>query len=287
MIRSFFLVLHLLISSMTVFANWQDDFDSYRTTMGESTYALLSKQYQVFANGESCSIAAPCIKQISIVENGEPIVDVAMMQHDRIAVMSDTELPLAHESIEDIDSRSDQHGCMRASVFQALVTMIVELDLLAVDFGYEVGSLEIKVFEGLRDLGMQKKLFDNKMAMIMTNNPIMTYEQAYAETSKWVSPYIDNVPPHSTGAAIDIHLWNNKTHSFCDMGRFNKGGSLAPTFSSDSRITEQQQKNRLLFLIASTRAGLTNYSFEFWHFSLGDRYAAYWRDAVCAQYGSL
>ena len=287
MVRSFFLVLFVLTSNVSLFANWQDNLDLHRSIMGESTYALLSKQYQAFSSGQSCPIAAPCIKQIAIVENGELIVDVAMMQHNRVKVMSDAELPLAHESVRDIDSRSEQHGCMRASVFNALANMIDELDTLAVDFGYEAGSLEIRVFEGLRDLATQKELFDTKMAVIVENNPAMTHEQAYAETSKWVSPYINNVPPHSTGAAIDIHLWNNKTNSFCDMGRFNVGGSLAPMFSTDSRLNKEQRQNRLLFLIAATGAGLTNYSFEFWHFSLGDRYAAYWRDAVYAQYGSV
>lgn len=280
-------VLIVLCAVTSVCANWQGDLDVYRATMGEQAYALLSKQYQAFACGQSLAIADPIIKQIPIVENYEQVVDVVSMHHDRIAVMNDEELLLAHECADDIDTRSPQHGTMRSSLFYALESMIKELDKLAVDFGYEVGFLEIKVFEGLRDLATQKELFNSKMEIIMANNPGMMHEQAYAETSKWVSPYIDNVPPHSTGGAIDIHLWNNATQSFCDMGRFNKGGSVAPTFSTDTAINKEQQKNRLLFLIAATRAGLTNYSFEFWHFSLGDRYAAYWRNEVCARYESL
>lgn len=284
MLRYFFIILCTVTS---VCANWQGDLELYRAKMGESTYALIMKQYQAFECGQSLAIADPVIKQISIVENYESIVDVASMHHDRIKVMNDEELLLAHECIEDIDTRSPEHSKIRVSLFCALECMIEELDKLAVDFGYEVGSLEIRLFEGLRDLATQKELFDTKMAIITANNPGMTHEQAYAETSKWVSPYIDNVPPHSTGGAIDIHLWNNATQSFCDMGRFNKGGSVAPTFSTDTAINEEQQKNRLLFLIAATCAGLTNYSFEFWHFSLGDRYAAYWRNEVCARYESL
>lgn len=34
-------------------------------------------------------------------------------------------------------------------------------------------------------------------------------EEAESEASKWVSPYKNNVPVHSTGAAIDIRLWDN------------------------------------------------------------------------------
>ena len=284
MVRYLFIILCAVTS---VCANWQGDLELYRAKMGEQTYELVMKQYQAFEIGQSLAIADPIIKQIPIIENYEPVVDVASMHHHRITVMNDADLLLAHECIEDIDARSPEHSKMRASLFYALESMIKELDKLAVDFGYEVSFLEIKVFEGLRDLTTQKELFDSKMVIIMADNPGMTHEQAYSETSKWVSPYIDNVPPHSTGGAIDIHLWNDVTQSFCDMGRFNKGGSIAPTFSTDVRINEEQQKNRLLFLIAATRAGLTNYSFEFWHFSLGDRYAAFWRDEVCAKYGSF
>lgn len=74
------------------------------------------------------------------------------------------------------------------------------------------------------------------------------------------------------------------------MSRFNKSGSSTPTFSTDPKLSEQDLRNRLLMLIAATRAGLTNYTNEFWHYSLGDRYASYWRvadpKARIARYGS-
>ena len=34
--------------------------------------------------------------------------------------------------------------------------------------------------------------------------------------------------------------------------------------------------NRLYALMAVCKAGLTNYVYEWWHFSWQDRYAAYW-----------
>ena len=205
--------------------------------------------------------------------------------------MTEDDCLFAHESPADIDLRSDGYSMVRASVFDALVRMLDELDLLAPAFGYKVGKLEIKLFEGLRDLATQQKLFDAKMAAIWVTNQMMTQSEVYAETSKWISPYIDNVPVHSTGAAIDIHLWDGESKTFCDMGRFNKGGSLAPMFSGDVRLTQQQCNNRFLSLLAATQAGFTNYLFEFWHFSLGDRYASYYREQNqelrCAYYGCV
>jgi len=259
--------------------------------MIESTYELLTTQLQSFMSGQAPAIADQRIKQIPIRENNDPVVDIATLSHPRISVMTDSDCLLAHESVSDIDPRSPGHSKARAGVYQALVRMLNVLDELAPAFGYEAGMLEIKLFEGLRDLATQKKLFDAKLAKVLAAHPKMTQQEAYTETSKWVSPYINNVPVHSTGAAIDIHIFDRKSKTFCDMGRFNKGGKLAPTFSTDSVLTQQQKSNRLLMLSAATRAGLTNYLNEFWHYSLGDRYAAYFReknvDLRYACYGSI
>ncbi len=279
------------ISFLSLSAYWQDILGDKRAAMGEPTYELLAAQLQLFTSGQAPAIADQRIKQIPIKENGELMVDIAVLGHPRISEMTESDCLLAHESPDDIDPRSDGHSKVRAGVFQALVRMLKNLDELAPAFGYKAGMLEIKLFEGLRDLTTQKEMFDGKMAKILAENPTITQEEAYAETSKWVSPYINNVPVHSTGAAVDIHIFDRESKTFCDMGRFNTGGKLAPTFSTDSRLTKLQKNNRLLMLIAATRAGLTNYLNEFWHFSLGDRYAAYFREKNaelrCACYGSV
>jgi zinc D-Ala-D-Ala dipeptidase len=181
---------------------------------------------------------------------------------------------------------------MRASIFLRLQGMIDQLDKLAIDFGYEPGQVSIFVFEGLRDLGTQKMLFEKKLAEILLLNPEMSLEMAEKETAKWVSPVKNNTPVHSTGAAVDIRLWDNKNNRFLDLGPFGViwGDSrLAPTFSEE--ITDIQKNNRLYCLIAAERTGLTNYVYEWWHFSFGDRYDVYWKDqkdqGKVALYGSI
>ena len=205
--------------------------------------------------------------------------------------MDGEELLKAHYCAEDIDPRSENYSKMRKSVFLALERMIIELDQLAPFFGYTPGDLEIRVFEGLRDMATQKELFDTCLAGILKNNPEISQEAAYQETSKWISPYINNVPTHTTGAAIDMHLFNNTTNSFCNMGRFNRG-IVGPTFMHHNSLTEEQcNNNRLLFLMAATKADLTNYVYEFWHDSMVKIDAAYWRETnpeLCiAIYNSL
>lgn len=291
MIRILACTLILCASFQNIFASWEDLLQNHRTTMGEETYDLLSRQQQAYAQNQLPPIADQRVKSIEIIENDEPTVDIATLNRSDVSIMAEDELLRAHELPSDIDPRSARFGEARQSVFEALVRMGKEVNMLAPTFGYQAGTLGIKLFEGLRDLTTQKELFDGKKAELLAAHPEMTEDQAYAEASKWVSPYINNVPAHSTGAAVDIALFNNVTKTFCDMGRFNKSGDIALTFSEDPRLTEQQLKTRLLFLIAATRAGLTNYPFEFWHYSLGDRYAVYWRDqdvkARYAPYGSI
>ena len=288
LIKAFVMVgfAHTIVSK-----SWLEMLNEHRCNIKESTYQFLMKQYQDYAQGKAPKIADPIIKQIPIIENNENLVDIARMNHARISIMNDDQCLLAHQFSGDIDPRSAGYSKMRASVFKALKNMIKQLDLLAPEFGYQAGMLEIKLFEGLRDLAIQKQLFDEKMKKFMEENPTMTQQQAYDETCKWVSPYSNNIPVHSTGAAIDIALWDKKSQTFCNMGRFNTGGKQAPTFCQDESLTEEQKNNRLLFLLAATQAGLTNYLNEFWHFSLGDRYAAYYREENpelrCANYGSV
>lgn len=282
------LLFIVLFLTGPLFGNpWQELLQQHKPLMGEYAFALISKQLEAFQAGEAPAIADARIKKIPIIECHEPLIDLQVTYHPRMSVMQGEELVKAHTYIEDIDPRSDKHTMMRKGVYDALVRMLQELDVLAPQFGYAVGDLEIKLFEGLRDLATQKELFDTKLTALQAANPHMSYEKAYAETTKWVSPYINNVPVHSTGAAVDIHLYNKKTHNFCDMGRFNTGGKLAPMLTNFP-LSPEQINNRLLFLIAATRAGLTSYVYEFWHFSYGDRYAAYWQENTDhAQYGGL
>ena len=116
------------------------------------------------------------------------------------------------------------------------------------------------------------------MERIRGENPGLTIEEAGSEAARWVSPVKNNVPVHSTGLAVDIRLWCEHGLDYLDMGTFGviwETNRIAPTFSEQASI--EQKTNRFLCLIAAERAGLTNYPFEFWHYSAGDAYARWWR----------
>ncbi|MBX7067389.1 MAG: hypothetical protein K1X28_09170 [Parachlamydiales bacterium] len=272
----------------SIFAmNWNEFIEIHRELFSDES--VVAKQCEAFSKSEAPAIVDSRIKSIPICENYEELIDLRLMNVERISMMPQPNSPFEGP---DFNSGLPNASKMRASVFLKLQGMIDQLDELAISFGYEPGQVDILVFEGLRDLGTQKMLFDKKLEEILFLNPDMSFEMAEKETSKWVSPVKNNTPVHSTGAAVDLRLWDNKNNCFLDLGPFGViwgHAQLAPTFSEG--ISDIQKKNRLYCLIAAERAGLTNYVYEWWHFSFGDRYDVYWKDQngqeKVALYGSV
>lgn len=271
-----------------VFAmNWSEVLESHNEIFSDKS--IVAKQYEAVSKSDAPAIADSRIKEIPICENHEELIDLRLLNVERISMMPQPKSPFESPAC---NSGLPNASKMRASVFLILQEMIDQLDKLAIDFGYEPGQVDVLVFEGLRDLGTQKMLFEKKLEEILLLNPNMNLEVAEKETAKWISPVKNNTPVHSTGAAVDIRLWDNKNNRFLDLGPFGViwgDSQLAPTFSEG--ITDIQKNNRLYCLIAAERAGLTNYVYEWWHFSFGDRYDVYWRDQKSkekvALYGSV
>lgn len=267
-------------------ASWHILLSDLRQWMNPKTVEILSRQYDECAAKALRPIAHPDIVAIPIQESHEQLINVVEMQHPRIHVMYDAMLLKAHQMPQDIDPRSARHMFVRSGVWNCLERMLEELDKLASLCGACPGDFELYIFEGLRDLTTQKELFDRKYAELQIRYPAMSDQELYAETSRWVSPYINNVPAHATGGALDFHIFNARIGSFLDMCRFNVGGSAAITMADDV-VSFEQRFNRGVMLVAATNAGFVNYAQEFWHYSYGDRYWAYWHRMPYAIYGAL
>ena len=225
------------------------------------------------------------VKEIPIVECGEELIDVRKSGNGRIRMMDDPESPFQSS---DCNSGLPSASFMRSRVYDCLEKMVGALDRLASDFGYEAGQVEIRIFEGLRDLKTQKMLFDRKFEEVRAAQAHLSLEEARKETCKWVAPVENNVPVHSTGAAVDLRLWDRKTKSYLDLGILGVIWGANPnavTFSEG--ISKIQKANRLYCLLAAAEAGLVNYSYEFWHYSYGDRYAAWAKNFPQADYHSI
>ncbi len=154
-------------------------------------------------------------------------------------------------------------------------------------------NLYFCLYEGYRSLTLQKFLFEKRYEKVKLQHPDWSAEQIFIDTTKLVSPVTNqdgsvNIPPHSTGGAIDIYLVNDQGE-YVDMGIHPKDwiedleGSISITASNI--ISSEAEKNRKIMCQALTLVGFTNYPTEYWHWSYGDRYWAYEKKQPHAIYG--
>lgn len=288
MMRTFFIFMLVVSGNISlVYAGWEDQLAKYKNVISNDKYSLILKQYNAFKDGKLPKIADPVIKQIDIEESGEKLINIRDQKNSRIKMLPNPKTPFASP---DNNSGFEEASKIRFGLYKKLELLVKALDKLAPNFGYEPAQISIYVFEGLRNIKTQEQIFINKLKEIQQENPTLTYEQAEIETSKWVSPVKNNIPVHSTGAAVDIRLFDLKNNEFVDMGKFGViwgANPAALTFFND--ISEEQIKNRIFLLLSAASVDLINYPYEFWHLSTGDRYAAYWLGSKLqkANYGSV
>lgn len=213
-------------------------------------------------------ISSQAIKQIASKDIKEELVDLLKVNHPRMKPLSTFN--------KQYTNTYEGYSKVRYGLYQKLILM---LDKLPKDIG-------IAYFEGFRPLAKQKEYFDKKLKETLINIPDKNL--AYEETSKLVSPFINNIPTHCTGAAIDLTLFRviDGKAELLDMGQFDVIFGENPqqeTFSNNT--TPLQRKNRLLLLKVAAESGLVNYGWEWWHYSFGDRAWAYVKGEKYAKYG--
>ena len=238
---------------------------------------LLLWQLSHYLEKKLPSIPEAEIQNIPVKENYNILVDINTQKNPRI-----TMLPTPNSPFESPECNSGLKNAskVRKGIYQKLALMVETLDTLAPQFGYEPGQISIKVFEGLRDLKTQQKLFENKEKEIARENAGWSNEQIYQEACRWVTPVRKGIHnPHSTGAAVDIRLWDEKKKDFVDVGPFGViwgKNTTAPIFSED--LSKVQKQNRTYLILAANEAGLSVYHNEIWHLSADDKYDVYCRE---------
>ena len=155
-------------------------------------------------------------------------------------------------------------------------------------------GLRFCLYEGYRSLALQKMIFDKQFNNVTKRHPEWSAQQLFIETTKLVSPVVNpdhshNIPPHSTGSAIDVYLINDEEKPI-DMGIHPKDwmqdadGILS--LSASEHISAVAKRNRQIMSDALSAVGFVNYPTEYWHWSYGDRYWAYIKRQPHAIYGS-
>lgn len=275
------------------YVDWREQILRQRDIVSFDTWDLIQTQLDAARNERIPKIASDQIKAIEIVESDEELVDIRDRPNPRIQMLPD---PLVTFGSPECNSGFKEVSKVRKSVYESLEKMVEEFDRIGSRFGFQKGQISLRVFEGLRSVSTQKRLFDEQCVKVKEAHPNFDESEVIAEASKYVSPVKGNVPAHSTGGAIDLRLYDEKNKKLLDMGVFGviwESNTKSQTFSQG--INSQQLLNRLMLYIAASNSGLVNYPYEYWHFSTKDRYACYYLGLihsknlpdVKAEYGSI
>ena len=116
--------------------------------------------------------------------------------------------------------------------------------------------------------------------------PAQTHDLWEEVYQMWAVPDLDpkQPPPHSTGAALDVTLYDRQTQSSVDMGspidelsarshpdyftNLAQDANIPAAVRADAHRAEQ---HRRILYHAMRSAGFQRHPREWWHFSLGDQ----------------
>ncbi len=148
-------------------------------------------------------------------------------------------------------------------------------------------GLQFYFSEGHRPITLQAQMYQYYYQQLAAANPSWDQQRLQQETVKFIAPPQD-VPPHSTGGAIDITLIDANGNEV-DMGSIlddSPDKNENRNFTYAKNIPAYAQTNRQILITALTAVGFVNYPAEWWHWSYGDKYWAYHTQQPHAIYAS-
>lgn len=208
-------------------------------------------------------ISDPAFQAIPIRENHEPLVDVREQHWIMVEPLSPETYGLSK---------------VRQTVAERLKKAASNLP----------NGVRFKLFEGYRPMRIQREYFEEYKKQLQDKNPDWSSARIHQEASVFVAPP-DIVPPHTTGGAVDIFLVDKDGKEY-DVGgdqthHIGGYGDISHTLSKS--INAEQQRLRNILITAMSKQGFVNYPAEWWHWSYGDRYWAYYTKHGFAVYGSV
>lgn len=218
------------------------------------------------------------ITDIPIQDIDEEMVDVFDVKDNLVDMLPTPTVPFSEPTFNAGFSCS---SFIRKSLHERLKALSYNMKRLS------NRDFTVFVYEGLRTLDIQEKLFNTCVEELKEEFPDLSKTEIIKLAEKNIS-HPNNNPPHSTGGAVDIRVWDVEKSEYVDMGTFgNYWGKNPQAFTFCIGLTDEQKKNRHLLLTAAAMSGLVNYPCEWWHFSYGDQYFCYWTGNKKAIYKNL
>lgn len=211
---------------------------------------------------EPILINDPRVLSVPIEECGEPLVDL----RDYPLLVSDSHPVVGYRCLTQLHCREGVAG-----------------RLLMAEEALPDG-LRLYILEAHRTVEYQALCWESGLGKLRERCPDASEETRAMENARFVAPPW-NVPPHSTGGALDLVLVDSDGEEL-DMGcRINTEGPLSRTAAEG--VSKAAKKNRRILLASMEEAGFVNYPYEWWHYSYGDRYWALSSGADAGLYGSI
>lgn len=189
------------------------------------------------------------LRAVPIVDNGEPLVDPRTLSK-RIHFAA------KHPKFEDMKCTPR----VRRRVAEMLAQAAEALP----------DGIDIQIVEGFRPLAQQRFMYESLKAEFAQRHPEWNKATLHRVTNTMSAPPDDRCPPpHTTGGAVDLGLYDVKKGEQLDMtSPFDWDETSAPTQMKG--LSAEAQANRDLLIQTLEAMGLTNYAGEWWHWSYGD-----------------
>lgn len=213
----------------------------------------------------------PMVLAISDRDNGEPLISLQEM-FDNESLMLPSQVRDQQHQVEGAEDTKTPF--LRSGVKDTLMKAAALLDK----------RYTLVLIDAYRSYDTQKKLFDEWVTKLQAEDNSRSLEDIKKDATQFVSDP-DLYSPHVTGAAVDVTLFDKVTGDYLDMGNLFEYDDKAA--DNCEGLTEAQQGNRQILGAVMRGVGLVNYSKEWWHWSTGDKYAAFIMGEESAQYGPI
>lgn len=168
---------------------------------------------------------------------------------------------------------AEEHCMVRSGVYERLTMAARQLP----------DGFRIKLLDAWRPFALQKELYEIYSAQIRKNMNLESLGEEEQERiiAGFVSkPVADReLPPvHTTGGAVDVTLVDAAGKELLMGTEFDSFSPETHTaFFEDGSDVRIRDNRRLLYNIM-VNAGFTNLPSEWWHYDLGDRFWAYYKN---------
>lgn len=188
-------------------------------------------------------------KNVPVQENGSPMVKIDPGLF-RVSYLKQDMIPLLGQ-----DMFARREVVERLQRIQERLNRSSEDVTLSIAYAYRAPII-------------QEQYFSLRLQEVQRQNPNLSEDEQIELTHSMVAH--PSTAGHTTGAAVDLTLWNRQTNTPIDMGSgIAEFGNIAYTMYPN--ITSSQRANRMKLQKLMVEENFAPFLAEWWHFSYGDK----------------